>query len=130
MKKKLFEKNEEFQEGEIVESWSKIRIVIAAIIVIFALFGSYYIYAKAKTGTTNVLGAHSDPKISSSDVHLPSREDAEKLLETAKNELNNLTSDNLVSSQAALQKIINDLKNLQDGKGDPVETFCELVCKK
>lgn len=92
--------------------------------------GSYYLYAKAKTGTTHVLGAHSNPKITSSNVRLPKKEDAEKLLETAKEELSNLTSDNLVSSQAALQKIINDLKDLQNGKGDPVETFCELVCKK
>ncbi len=126
----MFKENEKFQEAEIVESWSRMRIVIAATIIILALGGSYYIYTKAKTGATSVLGARTDPKISSSDVRLPSKDDATKLLETAKEELNNLTSDNLVSSQAALQKIINDLKDLQNGKGDPVETFCELVCKR
>ena len=61
---------------------------------------------------------------------MPSGEDATKLLGTAKKELSSLTPDNLTASDAALQKIILDLQSLQKGKGNPVETFCNLVCKK
>ncbi len=123
------DREEGFSEGQVVESWSGKKILAACIILVFVGIGGYYLFQQAKEKASKVLGAQV-VNSKNSEVKLPSGEDATKLLETAKKELSSLTPDNLTASDAALQKIILDLQSLQKGKGNPVETFCNLVCKK
>lgn len=60
---------------------------------------------------------------------LPNREDVEGIISNAQDALSKITSDNLTSSQAAIQKVISDLEKLKDDKS-ATDVICDLVCKK
>lgn len=135
--RKRINRDEEFMDGEVVEVWSKKKILIALVIFLVLGAGGIILFGKVKNKAVQVLGSASERFTSSSssispqDVKLPSQEDATALLDQAKQELNNLTSENLSSSQAGgLQKVIEDLQNIKSGSGSPVGVFCDLVCKK
>lgn len=129
MRRKIIDPDERFQEGEIVESWSKVRVLTACIGVAIIAGLLYVGFTKAQNKAARVLGIESS-KVNTQDVHLPTQDDANQILENAKNQLNNLTSDNLTSSQAALQKIITDLQALQSGKGNATDMICHSICGK
>lgn len=134
--RRVIEKEEGFTDGEIVERWSRKRVLIASIVLLLLLAGGVYAMTKVKNKATQVLGIESAPKITSSsaaskNVRLPTQQDAEQLLEQAKQEINNLASQNLSASQAGgLQKVVEDLQNIKSGSGSALGTFCDLVCKK
>lgn len=130
VKKNVSYHDEKFQEGTIVESWSKWRIIAAAVLLIGAGALGYWGFTKLQHKAAQVLGAQSGPRISSGDVSLPSSTDAQKMLNQAKQELNNLTSDNLTSSQGALQQVITELQALQKGKENPTDLICKQLCGK
>lgn len=123
-----------FQEGELVETWSKPRIFVAAGIFIAVLCAGIYGYTVLAENHTqpsqdnSILGItdSSAPKKAS----LPTTEDISNILDQAKENLSQITTENIISSQAAIQKIIQDLQGLQNGSGSAVGVFCDLVCKK
>lgn len=124
------------QEGEIVESaWDIKKIGIGiAILVPLLIAGAYVLFPVGSGPNTNsnkgILGISAQDSTSTKDVPpLPTKDDIEQIITSAKNTLSQITSDNLTSSQAAIQKIIGDLQVLQ-GKKDAVGVFCDLVCKK
>lgn len=116
-------------EGQVVESWSGKKILAACIV--FLILGGigFYVMQKAGKKAADVLGVSFKP-VPTNEVKILTKEDAGRLLDQAKKELENLTADNLTASDAALQKIILDLQSIQKGNGNPVATFCNLVCKK
>lgn len=135
MRKLKIHNNDEFQEGEIVESWSKKRML--SVLIVFVIIGviAWYGFKKVETKVVNVLGTTTvmnESKAVESDVKLPTTEDANKLLEQAKKELSSLTLDqnNKTSSTAAIQKVIQDLQNIQQGKGNAMDLICHTVCGK
>lgn len=134
MRKLKIHENEEYQDGEIVESWSKKRIFVGLIVLVIIGGLAWYGFKKVETKAINVLGASTimnESRAAQSDVKLPTQEDANKLLDQAKKELNSLTLDkNKSSSPAALQKIIQDLQSIQQGKGNAMDLICHTVCGK
>lgn len=135
MRKKI-EKDEEYTDGEVVESWSKKRILIGFVVLIVVVGIGYTLLSKVQEQAVKVLGVSAEkPSLqrvsqTTSDVRLPTKEDANMLLERAKAELNNLTPDNASASDGALQRVIQDLQSLQKGRETPVGVICDLVCKK
>lgn len=128
MRENTLKKKDNFQEGELVERWSKIRILVGLTVLVFILGFGLFLFNKAGEKATQVLGIK-DHASNTSDIKLPTQEDANRLLDQAKDELNNLTAENLTSSQAAIQKIIRDLQSLQGGDKQTLDVVCELVCK-
>ncbi|MFI5265182.1 MAG: hypothetical protein ACHQT7_00370 [Candidatus Levyibacteriota bacterium] len=131
MRRKI-ERDEEFMDGEVVEAWSRRRIIVALVILLALGIGGFLLFGKVKDKAVQVLGIASGPRITPpQDIKLPTQEDAANLLDRAKQELNNLTSENLSASQASgLQKVIQDLQSIKSGSGSAVGVFCDLVCKK
>lgn len=133
MRRKI-DQDEGFTDGEVVDVWSKKRILIGLVVLTLFVSGAVFAFGKVKHKATQVLGIESGPRISSSysqSVKLPTQKDATKLLDQARQELNNLTSENLSASQAGgLQKVIQDLQNIKSGSNSAVGVFCDLVCKK
>ncbi len=130
MRKKIEE--HAFQEGELVERWSRPKIFVAlGVLFVLLCVGiiGYSMIEEKVTPNQSVLSA-SDSKANVQNVKLPSGEDVSNILDQAKENLSQITSENLTSSQAAIQKIIHDLQNLQNGSGSAVGTFCDLVCKR
>lgn len=135
MRKLKIQEDEEFQEGNIVESWSKKRIFAGLFILGIIGMVGWYGLKQVSSKTSQVLGSstvlNQARSVSDSDVRLPSKEDANMLLEQAKKELNALTLEKSdTSSQAALQKIIADLQSIQKGKDSPMDLICHTVCGK
>lgn len=135
--RRRIEREEGFMDGEVVESWSKKKIGIALLIMLALGIGGVFLLGEAKNKVVQVLGVASGPRIidksslPSQTIKLPTKEDAEKLLDQARQELNNLTSENVSASQAGgLQKVIADLQNIKSGSESAVSVFCDLVCKK
>ncbi len=133
--RRRIEKEEGFTEAEVVESWSKKRIGVALLVVFLMGVGVMYAFSQIGKKATEVLGSQVGPQIQSSrvaasDVSLPSSTDAKELLETAKKELEKITSENVSASDGALQKVITDLQNVQSGKESPVDALCKMVCKQ
>ncbi len=139
------DKEEGFQEGEIVDRWSKKRVLIALAVLVALLLGGFFALTQMKKKADKILGVESNPQVvdgssasnssnpansSNGNVRLPTKQDADQLLEQAKKELNSLTADNLTSSQAALQKVISDLQKVQTGQESPLNAICNYVCKK
>lgn len=129
------QENEKFQEGDIVESWSKKRIFAGLFILGIIGMVGWYGLKQVQTKTSQVLGSstvlNETRSLSDPDVRLPSKEDASMLLDQAKKELNALTLEKSnTSSQAALQKIITDLQSIQKGNGSPMDLICHTVCGK
>lgn len=123
-----------FQEGELVESWSKPKIYIALGALLVILCAGIVGYSMLEEQVVpkqerSVLSA-SDAQVRAQNIKLPNSQDVSNILEQAKENLSQITSENLTSSQAAIQKIIQDLQGLQNGSGSAVGVFCDLVCKK
>lgn len=131
MRRKI-DREDGFQEGEVVEAWSKKRIAIAIGVTTIIIAGLIYGMLSWTEGVIskpiekmNVLG-----ESNTDDVKLPSREDVERTLENAKNELEKLSTENVTASDAAIQKVIQDLQSIQGGGKEPVDLVCEMLCKK
>ncbi len=134
MRRKI-EKEEGFSEGEVVESWSKKRIGAALLVLLLLGGGAFFVFSQMGKRASEVLGEDIGPKINTSrktanDVSLPTSEDAQELLESAKRELNNLTAENISASDGALQKVISDLQKVQSGEETPIDALCKMVCKQ
>jgi gas vesicle protein len=117
-------------EGETVETqWDIKRIVIGIVILaILASFGALFFFPKKPSSDQATLGVSSGE--SSRELpNLPTQDDVENIVSEAKSALSEITSENLTSSQAAIQKIISDLQKLQENKG-AIGAICSLICKE
>ena len=80
-------------------------------------------------GTLGITSREDEAGTGRKEVLLPTKENIETIIHNAQETLSELTSENLTSSQAAIQKLIADLQKLQENK-DAVGVICDLVCKK
>lgn len=121
------------EDNKTEERWDLKRVLIGLILlVVFGGLGIYYLIGFVERNGLNLnrktLGAATQNEISP--PPLPTKEDISKIITTARDELSQITSDNLTSSQAAIQKIIGDLQSLTGGKKSAADILCEFVCKK
>ncbi len=125
---------EEEIQGEIVETkWDPKKIAIGVVaLILLMIIGSYVLFPVSsiqdQSPRSGTLGVSSSDTQNSSDVPpLPSQEDIGEIIDSAKSTLSEITSENLTSSQAAIQKIITDLESLQEKKA--IGVICDMVCK-
>ena len=118
-------------EAEDVEQthWDFKRLAVGLGLLIFILgFGGLMLATRIKNEMSSVgqtLGAKSTPEKA---PPLPSKDDVQGILQNAQKTLSEISSDNLTSSQAAIQKIINDLEGLQQNK-NARDFICNVMCK-
>ncbi|QQG40999.1 MAG: hypothetical protein HYV37_01605 [Candidatus Levyibacteriota bacterium] len=142
-------KNEELVE----ESWDKKKIAIAAIL-LFCLVGfvyaakNYFLESFEQTRKTSpkspgsVAGASAEEnKDSSSDSKDDSkpfsftfnsssiRSEAQKKLDSLKEQVGNLSVEDVASSSPQLQRVINDIKALEQYPKNQAKQMCENICK-
>lgn len=126
-------KIEEKEDDKIKESWDLRRVIVGLVLlIIFGAIGAYYLMGFIERSglglNKKTLGVSTQNENSA--PPLPNKEDISKIITTARDELSQITSDNLTSSQAAIQKIIGDLQLLTGGKKSAADILCEFVCKK
>ncbi len=130
------------QEEEIIEKWDWKRIAIGAtVLTTLGIVGGYVVFKKTPInnlvsnnkgalGITSSDNAGGNSTSNQQPPPLPSKEDVNKIINDVKNNISNITAENLTSSQAAIQTVIQDLQQLQNGKKTPLDEICSLVCKK
>lgn len=125
-------KEELLQEEEMVMEWSKKRVVTGFIISLVLAGGMYFFVS---TYLFNHLsGTGLGPKSQNSNIVTPpmnslSQKDIDKVISQVQSQIQQITPQNLLSSQAAITKLISDLKKLQNGKESPKDAVCSVVCK-
>ncbi len=123
---------EEIEEGKIEPQmrWDIKKIGIGLfVLAVLGILGSMVLFPSreaASSRSTGTLGVTSEEETQTPE--LPTEQDVEKIISETKQTLSNITYDNLTSSEAAIQKVINDLNSLQ-GKKDAKAVVCDLVCK-
>jgi len=125
------DKSEAF-DGETVEKvWDIKKIVIGGVVLILFLITGAYIFLPNKEvpGSISPVTLGTSTRDLTPTPALPSKESVQTIVQSAQKSLSQITSDNITSSQAAIQKVIYDLQQLQEKK-DAVGAFCEVVCKK
>ncbi len=133
MAKLKIDRDEEAQEGEIVESsWDLKKIGIGIVVLIFLfIVGSYFFKFMDNTlsqaKNIRVLGVSTASVASQNVPPLPTKKDIDSVIQNAKTTLSQITSDNVGASDSAIQKLIGDLQTLQGKKG-ALGAFCNLVC--
>lgn len=138
------------------QSWDKKKIVIA-VVVLFFLSGVAYaaktyvfdtnetktpkkVSTKSSESVAGVTSEENKESLSSSDENKdqppsfpfsPSaiRQDAQQKFEEIKNQATNLTVDDVASASPQIQKVINDLKALEQYPKSQVKQMCENICR-
>ncbi|MEK6852629.1 MAG: hypothetical protein AABX59_02000 [Nanoarchaeota archaeon] len=124
-------------DGETVETkWDLKKIIIGAVILLtLGLLGSIMLTGIGRQSSNkgpSALGVETPGSESENNIDrptLPSREDIERIIRDTQETISSVTAENLTSSQAAIQKMIQDLEILQ-GKKDAKDVICDFVCKK
>ena len=122
-------------EGDTVETrWDLKKLLIGVIILsVLGLLGAIMLTGLGKRssisdretlGVASEEGTRDNREVPS----LPSSGDVGRIIRETRETISNITSENLTSSQAAIQKMIQDLENLMEGKST-ADVFCDLVCK-
>lgn len=123
------DREEEIQEGEVVESeWDLKKIVGGFLILsLFFILGAYVFFpSNTNTQSASTFGVSDS---TTPTPPLPKKEDVQNIIVSAQDALSQITADNITSSEAAVQKIISDLQELQ-GKSGAVGLVCSLICKE
>lgn len=137
---------------ELVESrWDKKKLVVA-VLLLFLFVGSAYAAKKYLLSTKDIISQRS--KITSGVVAGVSTEDntteptqnkdqpppfsisssaigevVQEKIATIKKQVSSLTVDDVASASPQVQRVINDIKALQDYPKTQAKEFCENVCK-
>lgn len=125
------ENEEEIEEDESV--WDIKRIAIG--LVVIGIFGFLGVSIIPKLiDKPQILGAFTKNtsninKIENQKQLEQSQKEIQDILESAKENLSKLTPDNINSQAQQVQKIISDLKALQNHSKQPLDLICEQVCK-
>lgn len=118
----------EAMDGELVEEvWSKKRVGIALLVIgfilLFVIVGVRYFLPD--DGVDSVLSAQTKMDTS---VKIPTQDDVKSVIQNAQESLQKITEENVTSSQAAIQKVIQDLQSIQSGSQSSNNLFCQVVC--
>lgn len=119
------------QEVKFEESWNKKRILIA-LLALFAFGGILYVL---KGSIFSQFFPHNNnQRISSKESVLSSKSEPNieealgKKIESIKKEAGNINIEEIASSSSQVQKIINDIKNLQNLPNSQLKDACLKIC--
>lgn len=70
-----------------------------------------------------------DPVLSGAPVSIPSKEDVQQSLEQIKKEIQTINVVEIASSSPQVQKVLNDIKALEQYPGSQTKQMCENICK-
>jgi uncharacterized protein YpmS len=122
--KKEKEKNNESE-------WDKKRIILFSVLVFLAIIGAYYIktlvlpeksFPQALSTKASVKGASTET--ASSNL----KQGIQNQINNLKTEAQNINVVDIATSTPQVQKIINDLKALQNYPANSLKGVCEKVC--
>jgi len=128
------------QEAEIVETWNKKKIIVSFFVIILLaactfLLKNYILgssFFKNNLAEVKGVSTENEADINNSDSSSQSLSDAQKAiqekLETVKQEMTNLNAMDIISSSPQFQKIVDDLRSLQQYPHSELKDVCKTIC--
>ena len=125
-------------EVEPKESWNYKRIFIALFLLIVLIIGGYYINSKVLGNKINIFSKSSKTPegilvkgASTKDVtevKINMQEALKERVDSIKKEVGNLNVVDVATSSPPVQKILNDIKALEQYPGDQIKNICKTIC--
>ena len=125
----------------IEESWNKKRIIIGLVFLFAAVAGltafkvlvldknQNFPQAFVKNTVTTVKGANTSENIPGNDSTVSGLEtNIQDQINTIKQEASNINLTEIATSSPQVQKVIDDIKSIQNLQRSQAKSFCEQVC--
>jgi len=121
-------------EEESVQTWNKKRIIIAVFLLTLLLIGGYFFKIRI-LGEAQLQPAKSVEGISTKDenAELPEiniQKAVKEKIDSLKQQVAGLNVSDIASSSPQVQKILNDIKSLQEYPENQMKEICNSICSR
>jgi len=121
------------KENIIKESWNKKRIFISVFLLLFLIIGGYFF--KIHTPSENspqpaksVKGVSAEEKNVEPELKINVQETVREKIENLKQEVSGLDILEVASSSPQVQKVLNDIKSLEQYPTNQLKEICRKIC--
>jgi hypothetical protein len=119
-------------EKEKVQTWNKKKIIFAVILLILLIAGGIFLKTRilgqhSKQIAESVKGASTEA-VTSTHTSANVQEAVREKIDNLKSQVSNLNISDIASSSPQVQKILNDIKSLQDYPANQVKEICRKIC--
>lgn len=119
------------EEVIVKESWNKKRIFAALLLIILLVAGVYFFKSRLldlNLSPTSVKGISSEEKKEKEDFQIDIQGAVKEKIESLKQEVSSLNIMEVASSSPQIQKIINDIKSLEQYPTNQARELCKQIC--
>jgi len=114
------------------ESWNKKRIVIAVILLILLAVGGFFfktrILGQNSSGAGESVKGVATEEIAVPDIKVNIQEAVKEKIDNLKQQVSNLNVSDIASSSPQVQKILNDIKALEQYPTNQLKEICRKIC--
>ncbi len=116
----------------IEESWNKKRVLIGLLVLILLFIGligfKTFVLDKNAVPSLSVKGASVSPGVQTGTVSPDIKSTVTDQINTLQKEASNINITDIATSSPQVQKVINDLKSLQDLPKNQAKDYCQQIC--
>ena len=122
------------QEVESFSSWNKTRIFAVLFLIIILATGAYFFRNhfmapnSSPKNTTSVKGASVEKPNLGQDLNTSIQQAIKEKINNLKQEVSNLDLMEVASSSPQVQKVLNDIKSLEQYPTNQVKEICKKIC--
>ena len=119
------------EEVGIKESWNKKRIFAAFFLIILLVAGIYFLKSRVldlNLSPKSVKGINSEGKKEKEDFKIDIQGAVKEKINSLKQEVSSLNIMEVASSSPQIQKIINDIKSLEQYPTNQARELCKQIC--
>jgi len=115
------------------ESWNKKRIIIAVFLLILLMVGGYFFKTRdlsenSSQLTKSVKGIAAEEETTQPMAKINIQEAVKEKIDNLKREVSGLDVLEIASSSPQVQKILNDIKSLEQYPTNQVKEICRKIC--
>jgi hypothetical protein len=117
---------------EKVQTWNKKKIIITVILLMLLAIGGLFLRIRL-LGQNSGQNKESVKGVATQEVAVPDiktniQETVKEKIDSLKQQVSNLNVSDIASSSPQVQKILNDIKALQDYPANQVKEICRKIC--
>ena len=121
------------EEVNVGESWNKKKIFIAIFLLVIFMAGGYFLKfhvldKSLDQSSKSVQGISAEENNSGPDVKLSVQEAVKEKIDSLKQEVSDLDIIEIASSSPQVQKILNDIKSLEQYPTNQIKEICRKIC--
>jgi hypothetical protein len=121
------------EEVKTGESWNKKRVFIAGLLLILLIVGGYFLNTRVFGNnspqlTESVKGAAVEEITSEPAAKINVQEAVKEKIDSLKQQVSNLNISEIANSSPQVQKILEDIKSLQDYPTNQLKELCRKIC--